>query len=120
MKSGHELFLQKYCVFQQKSKSVLVISKFKLNESLTNNIISFAKLAPDHYDNLLLLQQATDADRKLEICTRSYRLLVDKVGFNQNDIIFDPNILTIATGMEEHNKYGVEFIEATKMIKVGV
>lgn len=61
--------------------------------------------------------QATDADRKVEICSRSYYLLVDKVGFNRHDIIFDPNILTIATGMEEHNKYGVEFIEATKRIK---
>ena len=73
---------------------------------------------PDFYDNLYLHLQATDADRKVEICTRSYRLLVDKVGFNQNDIIFDPNILTIATGMEEHNKYGVEFIDATRKIKV--
>jgi 5-methyltetrahydrofolate--homocysteine methyltransferase len=43
---------------------------------------------------------------------------VEQVGFNPNDIIFDPNILTIATGMEEHNNYGVEFIEAAKMIKV--
>jgi len=43
---------------------------------------------------------------------------VNKVGFNRNDIIFDPNILTIATGMEEHDRYGVEFIEATKIIKV--
>ncbi|KAL4238834.1 hypothetical protein ACF0H5_003541 [Mactra antiquata] len=61
--------------------------------------------------------QATDAARKVEICTRSYNLLVQKIGFNQNDIIFDPNILTIATGMEEHDRYGVEFIEATKLIK---
>ncbi|KAK7507103.1 hypothetical protein BaRGS_00001954 [Batillaria attramentaria] len=61
--------------------------------------------------------QATDAQRKVEICTRSYRLLVDKLNFNPNDIIFDPNILTIATGMEEHNTYGISFIEATKIIK---
>ena len=67
---------------------------------------------------ILYMTQATDADRKVEICTRSYRLLVDKIGFNPHDIIFDPNILTIATGMEEHNKYGVEFIEATRRIKV--
>ena len=64
------------------------------------------------------LLQATEADRKVEICTRSYRILVDKVGFNPQDIIFDPNILTIATGMEEHNEYGISFIEATKVIKV--
>lgn len=61
--------------------------------------------------------QATDTARKVEICTRSYRLLVDKIGFNPNDIIFDPNILTIATGMDEHNEYGITFIEATKQIK---
>ncbi|KAK4513748.1 Protein phosphatase methylesterase 1 [Mucor velutinosus] len=61
--------------------------------------------------------QAAEADRKIEICTRSYNILVDKVGFNPYDIIFDPNILTIATGMEEHNNYAVEFINACKGIK---
>lgn len=61
--------------------------------------------------------QATETDRKLEICTRSYNLLVQKVGFNPCDIVFDPNILTIATGMEEHNLYGVNFIDATRKIK---
>ena len=57
-------------------------------------------------------------ERKVEICTRSYNILVDRVGFSPNDIIFDPNILTIATGMDEHNDYGVAFIEATRIIKV--
>lgn len=62
--------------------------------------------------------QAADADRKVAICKRSYDILTGpKVGFNPNDIIFDPNILTIATGMEEHNNYGVEFIEAIRRIK---
>ena len=61
--------------------------------------------------------QAADRDRKVEICQRSFRVLVDKVGFNPNDIIFDPNILTIATGIEEHNNYGKDFIEATALIK---
>ncbi|XP_077359227.1 methionine synthase isoform X1 [Festucalex cinctus] len=61
--------------------------------------------------------QATDTARKVEICTRAYNLLVGKIGFNPNDIIFDPNILTIGTGMEEHNDYAVNFIWATKMIK---
>lgn len=61
--------------------------------------------------------QAADRDRKVEICVRSFRILVDRVGFNPNDIIFDPNILTIATGIEEHNNYGKDFIEATKIIK---
>ncbi|XP_036936285.1 methionine synthase [Acanthopagrus latus] len=61
--------------------------------------------------------QATDTDRKVEICTRAYRLLVSKVGFDPNDIIFDPNILTIGTGMEEHSNYAINFIRATKVIK---
>ena len=63
------------------------------------------------------LGQAAERDRKVEICQRSYNILVKKVGFNPNDIIFDPNILTIATGMEEHNNYGLDFIQATKLIK---
>ncbi|KAJ2158450.1 hypothetical protein GGF46_003767 [Coemansia sp. RSA 552] len=61
--------------------------------------------------------QAVEREHKFKVCERSYRLLVDEVGFNPNDIIFDPNILTICTGMEEHNNYGVEFIEATRDIK---
>nr|XP_057918534.1 methionine synthase [Doryrhamphus excisus] len=61
--------------------------------------------------------QATETDRKVEICTRAYNLLVSKVGFDPQDIIFDPNILTIGTGMEEHNDYAVNFIRATKVIK---
>uniref|UniRef100_A0A669B5Q4 Methionine synthase n=1 Tax=Oreochromis niloticus TaxID=8128 RepID=A0A669B5Q4_ORENI len=61
--------------------------------------------------------QATDTERKVEICTRAYQLLVNKVGFNPNNIIFDPNILTIGTGMEEHNQYAISFITATKIIK---
>ena len=67
-----------------------------------------------------ILLQATSVEHKVVVCTRSYRLLVNKVGFNPNDIIFDPNILTIATGIEEHNNYAVNFIEALKIIKVGV
>ena len=61
--------------------------------------------------------QADTAARKIEVCQRAYHLLVDKVGFNPNDIIFDPNILAIATGIEEHNNYAVDFIEATAWIK---
>lgn len=64
--------------------------------------------------------QAAELEDKIRICTRSYNLLVSKVNFNPNDIIFDPNILTVATGMEEHNNYGKYFIEATRAIKVGV
>jgi len=61
--------------------------------------------------------QATEADEKVRICKRAYDLLVEQVGFPAEDIIFDPNILTVATGIEEHNNYAVDFIEATRQIK---
>ncbi|MGB8527638.1 MAG: vitamin B12 dependent-methionine synthase activation domain-containing protein, partial [Rhodoplanes sp.] len=61
--------------------------------------------------------QADTADRKYEICERSYRILVDKVGFPPEDIIFDPNIFAVATGIEEHNNYGVDFINAVRWIR---
>ena len=61
--------------------------------------------------------QADTAERKVEICRRAYRLLTEKVGFPPEDIIFDPNIFAIATGIEEHNNYAVEYIEATRRIK---
>ncbi len=60
--------------------------------------------------------QADTLERKYEICERSYRILVDKVGFLPEDIIFDPNVFAVATGIEEHNNYGVDFIEATRKI----
>ncbi|XP_010083313.1 PREDICTED: methionine synthase [Pterocles gutturalis] len=61
--------------------------------------------------------QATETETKIAICSRAYHLLVEKMNFNPNDIIFDPNILTIGTGMEEHNLYAINFINATKTIK---
>jgi 5-methyltetrahydrofolate--homocysteine methyltransferase len=61
--------------------------------------------------------QADTYARKVEICERAYRILVDEVGFPPEDIIFDPNIFAIATGIEEHNNYAVDFIEATRWIK---
>ena len=61
--------------------------------------------------------QADSLERKKQICTRAYRLLVDQVGFPPQDIIFDPNVLAIATGIEEHNNYGVDFLNATRWIK---
>ena len=61
--------------------------------------------------------QADTQARKVEICTRAYRILVDEIGFPPEDIIFDPNIFAVATGIEEHNNYGVDFIEATREIK---
>lgn len=61
--------------------------------------------------------QADTFARKTEICQRAYRILVDEVGFPPEDIIFDPNIFAVATGIEEHNNYAVDFIEATRWIK---
>jgi len=61
--------------------------------------------------------QADTYQRKIDICARAYRILVDEVGFASEDIIFDPNIFAIATGIEEHNNYAVDFIEATRWIK---
>ncbi len=61
--------------------------------------------------------QADTFQRKIEICERAYRILVDQVGFPPEDIIFDPNVFAVATGIEEHNNYGVDFIEATKWIR---
>ena len=61
--------------------------------------------------------QADNLERKKDICARSYKILTEQVGFNPTDIIFDPNILTVATGMEEHNDYALNFIEATRWIK---
>ncbi|QQL45684.1 methionine synthase [Sulfuriroseicoccus oceanibius] len=61
--------------------------------------------------------QAATYEEKIRICERAYRILVDEVGFNPQDIIFDPNILTVATGIEEHNNYAVDFFKATKWIK---
>jgi len=64
--------------------------------------------------------QADTYERKIEICERAYRILVDEVGFPPEDIIFDPNIFAIATGIEEHNNYAVDFINATRWIKANL
>ena len=64
--------------------------------------------------------QAATYEDKIRICERAYRILVDEVGFAPEDIIFDPNILTVATGMEEHNNYAVDFINATRWIKANL
>ncbi len=64
--------------------------------------------------------QADTLARKVEICSRAYQLLVEKAGFSPQDIIFDPNIFAVATGIEEHNNYAVDFIEATRQIKLSL
>ncbi len=61
--------------------------------------------------------QADTLERKVEICTKAYKVLTEEVGFPPEDIIFDPNVFAVATGIEEHNGYGVAFIEATKVIR---
>ncbi len=61
--------------------------------------------------------QADTYERKTTVCARAYRLLTERAGFNPNDIIFDPNVLTVATGMEEHDNYAVDFIRATEWIR---
>lgn len=61
--------------------------------------------------------QADTYERRIAVCERAYRLLVDRVGFNPQDIIFDPNVLAVATGMDEHNNYAVDFIRATGWIR---
>src|SRR5882757_9161937 len=61
--------------------------------------------------------QAADRDSKVRICTRAFKLLTESIGFPPEDIIFDANILTVATGIEEHNHYAVDFIEAVREIK---
>lgn len=64
--------------------------------------------------------QADTRDRKVDICRRAYKILTEEVGFPAEDIIFDPNIFAIATGIDEHNNYGVDFIEATREIKAAL
>jgi 5-methyltetrahydrofolate--homocysteine methyltransferase len=64
--------------------------------------------------------QAATYEDKIRVCERAYRILVDEVGFPPEDIIFDPNILTVATGMEEHNNYAVDYIRATRWIKANL
>jgi len=64
--------------------------------------------------------QADSYERRIEICERAYKLLTEKIGFPPEDIIFDPNILTIGTGMEEHNNYAVDFINAVRWIKANL
>jgi 5-methyltetrahydrofolate--homocysteine methyltransferase len=64
--------------------------------------------------------QAATYDEKIRICERAYRILVDEVGFPPEDIIFDPNILTVGTGLEEHNNYAVDYINATRWIKANL
>jgi 5-methyltetrahydrofolate--homocysteine methyltransferase len=92
LKEGEEDFLKKACLVRRYGAGVVVMA----------------------FDEI---GQAETIERKVEICQRAYKLLTEKVGFSPEDIIFDPNILAIATGIEEHNNFAINFIEATKIIK---
>ncbi|KAF6026082.1 MTR [Bugula neritina] len=98
-----------------------IVNSISLKEG-TEDFLEKARIIRQHGAAVVVMAfdevgQATDAARKYEICERAYWLLVKEVGFDSNDIIFDPNILTIATGMKEHDTYGVEFIDSIKLIK---
>jgi len=92
MKEGEEKFIEQAIICQSYGASVIVMA----------------------FDEQ---GQADTKDRKIEICHRAYKILTEQVGYDPQDIIFDPNIFAIATGLEEHNNYGVDFIEATREIK---
>ncbi|MEO5681832.1 MAG: methionine synthase [Chitinophagaceae bacterium] len=92
MKEGEEKFIEQAIICQAYGASVIVMA----------------------FDEK---GQADTKDRKIEICHRAYKILTEQVGYDPQDIIFDPNIFAIATGIEEHNNYAVDFIEATREIK---
>ena len=98
-----------------------IVNSISLKEG-EENFIQQAKLCRQYGAAIIVMAfdevgQADTMQRKIEICTRAYNVLVEKVNFPPEDIIFDPNIFAIATGIEEHNNYGVDFIEATRAIK---
>jgi len=98
-----------------------VVNSISLKEG-EDNFINQAKIIQKYGAAVIVMAfdetgQADTKERKIEICRRSYDVLVNQVGFLPEDIIFDPNIFAIGTGLSEHNNYGVDFIEATRMIK---
>ena len=98
-----------------------IVNSISLKEG-EENFIHQAKLCRQYGAAIIVMAfdeegQADTQERKIEICTRAYKVLTEKVNFPPEDIIFDPNIFAIATGIEEHNNYGVDFIEATREIK---
>ena len=98
-----------------------VINSISLKEG-EESFLEHAKLAKRYGAAVVVMAfdedgQADTIERKVSICTRAYNLLVNEVNFDPADIIFDPNIFAIATGIEEHNEYGIAFVEATRQIK---
>lgn len=97
-----------------------IVNSISLKEG-KEDFIKYANLCKRYGAAIIVMAfdeagQADTQERKIEICTNAYNILVDEVGFAPEDIIFDPNIFTIATGIEEHNNYGLDFIEATHKI----
>ena len=98
-----------------------IVNSISLKEG-EENFIKYAELVRRYGAAVIVMAfdedgQADTAARKIEICTRSYKILTEVVGFPAEDIIFDPNIFAVATGIEEHNNYAVDFIEGTRVIK---
>ena len=98
-----------------------IVNSISLKEG-KDSFIKYAKICKRYGAAVIVMAfdekgQADTLARKVEICTNAYNILVDEVGFLPEDIIFDPNIFAIATGIEEHNNYSIDFIEATKIIK---
>jgi len=98
-----------------------IVNSISLKEG-EKTFIGQAKLARTYGAAIVVMAfdeqgQADTRDRKVEICTRAYRILIDRVGCLPQDIIFDPNIFAVATGIEEHNNYGIDFIEAIREIR---
>ena len=101
-----------------------VVNSISLKEG-ESEFIAQANLCRDYGAAVIIMAfdeqgQADTIERKVEICRRTYEILVDKVGFDPADIIFDPNIFAVATGIEEHANYGLDFIEATRQIKASL
>lgn len=98
-----------------------IVNSISLKEG-EKTFIEYAKLIKAYGAAVVVMAfdekgQAETAERKYSICRRAYKILTEKVDFNPSDIIFDPNIFAVATGMEEHNNYAKDFFDATKMIK---
>ena len=97
-----------------------IVNSISLKEG-KDNFIKYANLCKRYGAAIIVMAfdevgQADTQERKIEICTEAYNILVDEVNFPPEDIIFDPNIFAVATGIEEHNNYGVDFVEATREI----
>jgi 5-methyltetrahydrofolate--homocysteine methyltransferase len=98
-----------------------IVNSISLKEG-EENFIKYARLVRQYGAAVIVMAfdedgQADTYERKVEICTRSYKILTEVAGYPAEDIIFDPNIFAVATGIEEHNNYAVDFIEATRTIK---